>query len=118
VAIGSGGLGPKRFEGDKTTPVGTYRIVSRFRGLFHQFLTVSYPSDEDRKRYAELKQRGEVPAGRGVGNGIGIHGVGDADYSGVHKQSDWTHGCIALDDAEIDELSRLVKDGTTVVITD
>src|SRR5262245_12825618 len=41
VAIGSGGLGPKRFEGDKTTPVGTYRIAGRFRGLFHQFLTVS-----------------------------------------------------------------------------
>jgi murein L,D-transpeptidase YafK len=118
VAIGSGGLGPKRFEGDKTTPVGTYRIVSRFRGLFHQFLTVSYPSDEDRKRYAELKQQGEVPAGRGVGNGIGIHGVGGKDFSGVHKQSDWTHGCIALDDAEIDELSRLVKDGTAVIITD
>src|SRR5262249_44281760 len=81
VAIGSGGMGPKRFEGDKTTPVGTYHIAGRFKGLFHQFLTVSYPSDEDRKRYAELKQRGEVPAGRGVGNGIGIHGVGGKEYT-------------------------------------
>lgn len=118
VALGSGGAGPKRFEGDKTTPVGTYRITSRFKGLFHQFLNVSYPNDDDRARFAELKKNGEVPPGRGVGHSIGIHGVGARELSGVHKESDWTHGCIALDDAEIDELGRLVKDGTTVVITD
>jgi murein L,D-transpeptidase YafK len=118
VALGSGGAGPKRFEGDKTTPVGAYRITSRFKGLFHQFLGVSYPNDDDRARFAELKKQGEVPPGRGVGHSIGIHGVGASELSGVHKESDWTHGCIALDDAEIDELGRLVKDGTPVVITD
>ena len=118
IAIGSGGLGPKRFEGDKTTPVGTYRVTGRFKGLFHQFLVVSYPSEEDRKRFADLRAQGVVPAGRGVGFGIGLHGVGDKELSGIHKESDWTHGCIALDDAEIDELSLLVKDGTEIVITD
>jgi murein L,D-transpeptidase YafK len=118
VALGSGGAGPKRFEGDKTTPVGTYRITSRFKGLFHQFLNVSYPNDDDRTRFAALKKEGEVPLGRGVGHSIGIHGVGASELSGVHKESDWTHGCIALDDAEIDELGRLVKDDTPVVITD
>lgn len=118
VAIGSGGAGFKRFEGDKVTPVGTYRVRGRFKGLFHQFLNVTYPNDEDRARYAELKRRGEVPAGRSVGFGIGIHGVGERSWNGVHKQSDWTHGCIALDDDEIDELSKLVKDGTIIVIVD
>ncbi|MRG96031.1 L,D-transpeptidase family protein [Polyangium spumosum] len=118
VAIGSGGAGPKRFEGDKVTPVGTYRVKGRFKGLFHQFINVTYPNDVDRARFAELKRRGEVPPGRTVGFGIGIHGVGKREWNGVHKQSDWTHGCIALDDAEIDELSRLVPDDTTLVITD
>lgn len=118
VALGSGGAGPKRFEGDKTTPVGTYRITSRFKGLFHQFLNVSYPNDEDRARFAELRKQGKVPPGRGVGHSIGIHGVGSPELAGVHKESDWTHGCIALDDAEIDELGRLVKDGTPLVIID
>jgi len=118
VAIGSGGMGPKRFEGDKVTPVGTYHVTSRFKGLFHQFLGVSYPNDEDRARYADLKKRGEVPPGRGVGFGIGIHGVGVKEWNGNHKQSDWTHGCIALDDSEIDELSKLVKEGTSIVIVD
>jgi murein L,D-transpeptidase YafK len=118
VAIGSGGMGPKRFEGDKTTPVGTYHVKSRIPGLFHRFLEVSYPNDEDRARYAELKKRGEVPPGRSVGFGIGIHGVGDPAWQGKHKETDWTHGCIALDDDEIDEVARLVKDGTKIIITD
>lgn len=118
VAIGSGGMGPKKYEGDKTTPVGTYKVQGRFKGLYHQFMNVTYPNDEDRKRYADLKAKGGVPAGRGVGFGIGIHGVGDRTLNGVHKAVDWTHGCIALDDNEIDEVSRLVKDGTKIVITD
>jgi murein L,D-transpeptidase YafK len=118
VALGPGGAGPKRFEGDKVTPVGTYHVVGRIPGLYHQFLTVSYPNDEDRKRYAELKKAGGVPEGRSVGNGIGIHGTGHKDWNGVHKESDWTLGCIALDDDEIDEVAKLVKDGTSIVITD
>lgn len=118
VAIGSGGSGPKRMEGDKVTPVGTYRVTGRIKGLFHNFLVVSYPNDEDRARYAELKHRGEVPAGHGVGDGIGIHGTGHEDWNGVHKEHDWTFGCVALDDDEIDEIAGLVKDGTRIVITD
>jgi murein L,D-transpeptidase YafK len=118
VAIGPGGAGPKRMEGDKVTPVGTYRISGRIKGLFHQFLVVSYPNAEDIKRHAELKRRGEVPAGVGVGNGIGIHGVGGAEWKGVHKDHDWTLGCVALDDDEIDEIAGRVKDGTKLVITD
>jgi murein L,D-transpeptidase YafK len=118
VAIGSGGFGPKRFEGDKTTPVGTYRLTGRFPSVFHKFLGVSYPNTDDQRRFADLKKRGEVPPGRGIGFAIGIHGVGGKELAGVHKESDWTHGCIALDDAEIDELAKLVRDGTRIVITD
>lgn len=118
IAIGPGGSGPKLYEGDKRTPVGTYRVSSRIQGLFHRFLTVSYPNDEDRARFAALKREGRVPAGRGIGHSIGIHGVGDASLAGVHKETDWTLGCVALDDAEIDEVARLVPDGTKIVITD
>jgi murein L,D-transpeptidase YafK len=118
VALGSGGAGPKQMEGDKVTPVGTYRVTGRFKGLFHQFLVVSYPNEEDKRRFADLKQRGLVPRDRTVGFGIGIHGVGRKEWNGVHKESDWTHGCIALDDGEIDELASFVKDGAKIVITD
>jgi len=118
IAIGSGGAGPKQMEGDMVTPVGTYRVAGRFKGLFHQFLTVSYPNDEDRRRFAERKERGLVPPGVTVGFGIGIHGVGRKEWNGVHKKSDWTAGCVALDDDEIDEIAALVRDGTKIVITD
>lgn len=118
VAIGSGGMGHKKFEGDRTTPVGTYKVAGRFKGLYRQFINVSYPNEEDRRGFAKLKAKGGVPAGRSVGFGIGIHGVGERSLGGVHKLADWTHGCIALDDDEIDEVSAMVKDGTTIVITD
>jgi len=118
VALGPGGPGPKRMEGDRVTPVGTYRVIGRIKGLYHQFLTVSYPNDEDRRRHADLQKLGVVPPGVGVGGGIGIHGTGHRDWNGVHKASDWTLGCIALDDDEIDEIAARVKDGTRVVIRD
>lgn len=118
VAIGIGGMGPKQFEGDMTTPVGHYKVTTRFRPLFHQFIGVSYPNDDDRTRYAALKRQGKVPDGRGVGFGIGIHGVGSRKLSGIHKQEDWTHGCIAMDDDEIDEFGSLVPEGTAIEIVD
>ena len=110
AAIGPGGHGPKRFEGDRRTPVGRYHVVGRIPGLFHNFLTVSYPNDADRRRYAELKARGEVPPGRSVGFGIGIHGGG--------TESDWTLGCVALSNDDIDAVVRRVRAGTPIVITD
>lgn len=118
VAIGPGGAGPKTMQGDKVTPTGTYRVTGHIKGLFHQFLSIDYPNAEDKKRYAELRKRGLIPGGRSIGNDIGIHGTGHKDWNGVHKESDWTLGCIALDDAEIDEIARRAKDGTRVVITD
>ena len=110
VAIGPGGLGPKRFEGDRVTPTGKYRIVGQIPGLFHRFLTLDYPNDADRARYKIAKAKGEIPRGRGVGFGVGIHGGG----TGV----DWTLGCIALEDWEIDEIAPLVTSATEIVIED
>jgi murein L,D-transpeptidase YafK len=118
VAIGPGGAGPKRMEGDQVRPVGTYKVTGRIKGLFHQFLVVSYPNDEDRRRFSELKKSGQISPERRIGDGIGIHGTGRKEWTGVHKETDWTLGCVALDDAEIDEVAGLVKDGTRIVITD
>jgi hypothetical protein len=119
VALGWGGAGPKQYEGDGRTPVGTYRITGRLpTSPWHLFLAVSYPNLEDQRRYGALKVKGGVPIGAGVGFGIGIHGRKADMRDGEHKQQDWTLGCIAHDNPEIEEVATLVPNGAAVVITD
>jgi len=111
VALGRGGLAPKQKEGDARTPEGHYIIDSRnSSSAYHKALHVSYPSADDRIRAAEL---GVSPGGaimiHGLPNGIGW--VGSA-----HRHYDWTLGCIAVTDTEIDEIWKLVPIGTPVEI--
>jgi len=117
VAIGSGGAGPKRWEGDRRTPEGRYRIDSRHRSrTYHLFLHVSYPNAADRAAWARGRRDGSVPAGVGVGGAIGIHGEKQGMGWLPHKWVDWTLGCIALDNAEIEELYRAVVPGASIEI--
>ena len=111
VALGRNSIGPKREEGDMKTPEGIYTIDGRNpQSSFHLALHISYPSDEDNARAAE---RG-LPAGfdimiHGIQNGLGWIGA-------FHRRHDWTAGCIALTDEEIEELWRVTPDGTMIEI--
>ena len=111
VALGRNPVGPKREEGDMKTPEGIYKIDGRNpQSSFHLALHVSYPSNEDNAR----------AAGRGVAAGfdIMIHGIqnGHGWIGAFHRLHDWTAGCIALTDEEIEELWRITPDETTVEI--
>ncbi|MGB8259019.1 MAG: L,D-transpeptidase family protein [Terracidiphilus sp.] len=111
VALGQGGLEPKRQEGDARTPEGHYIIDSRTAtSHYHKGLHVSYPNAEDRARAAKL---GVSPGGaimiHGLPNGKGWVGAG-------HRLYDWTLGCIAVTDEEIDEIWELAPVGTPVEI--
>ena len=119
VAIGPGGPGFKHREGDKVTPVGRYHVVMHQPSQFHQFLRLDYPNAEDRARFARLQASGELPKEATIGGDIGIHGSPpQLGWKPIHKTVDWTLGCVAVDDAEIDEIGHLVADGTPVEITD
>ncbi|HEX4512177.1 MAG TPA: L,D-transpeptidase family protein [Polyangiaceae bacterium] len=119
VAIGPGGPGFKHREGDKVTPVGHYHVIMHQPSQFHQFLRLDYPNAEDRARFASLKTSGELPKEATIGGDIGIHGAPpQPQWKSIHKTVDWTLGCIAVDDAEIDEIGFLVADGTPVEIED
>lgn len=121
VAIGPGGSGPKRQEGDMTTPVGRYHITMHQPSQYKIFLRLDYPTAADFKRFNALKASGDLPKNATIGGDIGIHGppVSYPDFAKpLLKARDWTAGCIALDDAEISEVAGLVKDGTVVEIED
>ena len=111
VALGRGGLAPKEREGDARTPEGHYVIDARNADShYHRALHVSYPSVDDRKRAAK---RGVPPGGA-----IMIHGLPNGmEWLGAsHRLYDWTLGCIAVTDDEIDEIWELVPVGTPVEI--
>ena len=122
VAVGRGGLGPKRWEGDGRTPEGTYRIDERHHSEnFHRFLHVSYPAAADRSRYRALRAQDEVPreGGRpvGIGGAIGIHGTGDGFFRRTFGRSlNRTLGCIMVSNAEAIQLYSAVVPGALIEI--
>lgn len=111
IALGGNPTGPKERQGDNKTPEGTYVIDSRNRdSRYHMSLHISYPNEKDRKRAREL---GVPPGGD-----IMIHGLknGFSKVGNLHTGLDWTKGCIAVTDEEIEEIEALVPNGTVVEI--
>ncbi len=111
VALGRGGLAPKTRQGDARTPEGHYVISARLAASeYHRALLISYPNAEDRKRAASL--------GVSPGGDIMIHGLpnGQGYLGTAHRLYDWTLGCIAVTDPEIEEIWGLVPVGTPVEI--
>jgi len=111
VALGRNPVGPKEQDGDKRTPEGIYSIeLHKEQSSFHRALRVSYPSPADR---AAAAKRGVAPGGdimiHGLHNGLGLIGR-------MHRWMDWTSGCMAVTDPEIEEIYRAVPDGTRVEI--
>jgi len=111
IALGGNPIGPKERQGDNKTPEGTYVIDGRNKdSRFHLSLRISYPNERDKNR---AKKLGVSPGGDIMIHGIknGTPWVGDA-----HTEVDWTKGCIAVTDEEIEEISRLTPIGTVVEI--
>jgi murein L,D-transpeptidase YafK len=111
VALGRGGLAPKQHEGDARTPEGRYIIDARnANSHYYKALHISYPNAEDRARAAKL--------GLSPGGAVMIHGLpnGEGWLGAAHRLYDWTLGCVAVTDAEMDEIWNLVPVGTPVEI--
>ncbi len=111
VALSTVPVGPKEREGDHKVPEGLYVVDSKnAHSKFHLALHISYPNAADRERARKL---GVKPGGD-----IEIHGLGPnvAWVGSLHRQIDWTNGCIAVTNSEIEEIWRLVQVETTVEI--
>jgi murein L,D-transpeptidase YafK len=111
VALGGSPVGDKQCQGDSRTPEGIYRIdFKKKNSQYHRALRVSYPDAGD---VAEARRLGCAPGGD-----IMIHGLAStfARVGALHRLSDWTLGCIAVTNEEIDEIWAAVDVGTVVEI--
>ena len=111
IALGGNPVGPKERQGDNKTPEGTYIIDSRNSNSgYHLSLHISYPNEKDKMRAKEL--------GVSPGGDIMIHGIknGLSWVGASHAELDWTKGCIAVTDEEMEEIYELVPNGTIVEI--
>jgi murein L,D-transpeptidase YafK len=111
VALGGNPVGPKTRQGDHKTPEGSYVLDSRnAHSRFYKSIHISYPNGSDR---ASARRNGTSPGGdvfiHGLPNGYGAVGA-------AHRLRDWTDGCIAVTDEEIDEIRAATRDGTPIEI--
>jgi murein L,D-transpeptidase YafK len=113
ISLGDQPIGPKERDGDEKTPEGEYIILAKAgkgSSRYYKNLGVSYPSSKDEKN---ANRKGFKP-----GNGIKIHGLqnGLGFIGRFHRWKDWTDGCMAVTNEEMDDLYRHVKIGTPIVI--
>ena len=111
IALGGNPVGPKGQQGDHKTPEGMYLLNFRNEhSRFYKSIHISYPNPQDR---AAARKRGVSPGGdvfvHGLPNGYGFLGSS-------HRLKDWTDGCIAVTDEEMDEIWKAVADGTPIEI--
>ncbi|MEQ8928331.1 MAG: L,D-transpeptidase family protein [Nitratireductor sp.] len=107
IDLGFAPEGPKRFEGDGKTPEGAYTVDRRNPdSLFHLSIGISYPNEAD---IAFAAAQGREPGGD-----IFIHGGPRPGIDAI--KPDWTAGCIAVSDREIEDIYAMVRDGTPIDI--
>jgi len=112
VELGPNWMGQKNHQGDRSTPEGNYRVKSMKSGnatRYFKALLLDYPNEQDTRRFQERKKSGEYGPGVHIGGMIEIHGHGG-------KGSDWTEGCIALNNEDMDILFRHTRVGMEVII--
>lgn len=131
ISVGRNGVTPEKSAHDHKTPLGTYHVRRiNHASRFHLFFALDYPTPEQavtafqshRINAAQMEaiyqahRRGEEPSfSTPLGGAIGIHGLGDGDPR-IHRYFNWTDGCIALTNEQVDELATWVRAGTRVVI--
>jgi murein L,D-transpeptidase YafK len=111
IALGRQPMGHKQWQGDNRTPEGLYHIYNKNpHSSCHKNLGISYPNNTDRRAANKL--------GKSPGGDIKIHGLpnGQGYIGSLHTLKDWTYGCIAITDEEIDELFKHVSIGTPINI--
>lgn len=131
VSVGSEGAKPNRLMGSNLTPKGEFKIdainqQSRFRTFYRfdyptpahakeAYLSGDYSYDDYISYFEHLERYGSPPQATSLGGQIGLHGLGGRDEY-MHRRINWTEGCVAVTDPEIDWLGKHLEIGTKVVV--
>lgn len=117
VVFGRNPVDDKRQEGDGCTPEGTFRIRARYpHRRWSRFLWLDYPTPDSWRKFRAAQRKGEISARAAIGGEIGIHGVPAGQDSLIDTPTNWTLGCIALKNKDIEEIYALARGGTLVTI--
>lgn len=112
IELGVNWLGDKMQKGDRATPEGKYSITVKKSGrntIYHKALLINFPNSEDKLRFNKKRANGTIAKNALIGGAIEIHGGGG-------KGADWTDGCVALTNRDMDNLYALCSVGTPVAI--
>ncbi|MGH7496026.1 MAG: L,D-transpeptidase family protein [bacterium] len=112
VELGPRWVGHKRHRGDGATPEGRYRVIRKKDGnrtIYHKALEINYPNETDQEAFRLAVARGELPRGTHIGGLIEIHGEGG-------RGANWTAGCVALRNPDMEAIFEISKVGTPVTI--
>jgi lipoprotein-anchoring transpeptidase ErfK/SrfK len=108
--MGYRSVNDKLRSGDAATPEGRYRVTAKKPGsTYYKALALNYPNDDDRAEFERLRRLGRIPRGASLGGLIEIHGEGG-------RGKDWTKGCVAVANGDMDDLFRRSGVGTPVTI--
>lgn len=107
----------KCMEGDRCTPEGWYKIADkRNSSKYNKFMLLNYPNEKNQEAFKKLKEAGKIPKDARIGGDVGIHGIWPRGDDMIEMGIGWTDGCIALKNADVDDLFKWVNVGTRVFI--
>lgn len=112
VEFGKNWMGDKMIKGDNATPEGRYIVTKKLSNgstKYHKALLINYPNQEDLEEFRVRVERGQLPSGSKIGELIEIHGEGG-------RGGNWTEGCVALRNSDMDVLFKYAGNGTAVTI--
>lgn len=117
IVLGTSPSGDKRREGDRKTPEGVFRIHKKYpHPTWSKFLWLDYPTADSWRKHRAAKRSGQIEPNATIGSEIGIHGVPPGKDHWIDQGKNWTWGCVALKNKDIDELYPYLQAGTLVEI--
>lgn len=117
VVFGSRSLDDKMVEGDRKTPEGTFHVLDkRPHSKWNKIMMLDYPNKESWQKFNRRKSQGVISKNARIGGGIGIHGTWPNENFMVDDYRNWTQGCVALRNEDMNEIFHFIAPGTRVTI--